>query len=135
LVAVEKFAKMGPQTLVFTVLPLAPHFIGTDGPTVSFSSNITIFSVGVSSTKEKANFSPHNSYPSKIFEENRSVSPTNHSSEAETKKFQPQLPVAQFHRNSSKILANPKAFTHHESTTCKARFLPPRTFPTPPSAL
>jgi hypothetical protein len=46
-------------------------------------------------------------------------------------KFQPQLPIAQFHRNSSKILANPKAFTYHDLTTCKARFLPPHTFPTP----
>ena len=44
MVAVEKFAKMGPQTLAFVVLPLVPHFIGTYGPTVSFSSNITIFS-------------------------------------------------------------------------------------------
>ena len=35
----EKFAKMGPQTLVFAVLPLAPHFIGTDGPTVSFTGS------------------------------------------------------------------------------------------------
>ena len=35
----EKFAKMGPQILVFAVLPLAPHFIGTDGPTVSFTGS------------------------------------------------------------------------------------------------
>ena len=35
----EKFAKMGPQTLAFAVLPLAPHFIGTDGPTVSFTGS------------------------------------------------------------------------------------------------
>ena len=35
----EKFAKMGLQTLAFAVLPLAPHFIGTDGPTVSFTGS------------------------------------------------------------------------------------------------
>jgi len=35
----EKFAKMGPQTLAFAVLPLTPHFIGTDGPTVSFTGS------------------------------------------------------------------------------------------------
>ena len=36
LVVLEKFAKMGSQTLAFAVLPLAPHFIDTDSPTVLF---------------------------------------------------------------------------------------------------
>ena len=36
---IEKFAKMGLQTLAFAVLPLAPHFIGTDGPTMSFTGS------------------------------------------------------------------------------------------------
>jgi len=36
-ICIDKFAKMGPQTLDFAVLPLTPHFIGTDGPTMSFT--------------------------------------------------------------------------------------------------
>ena len=36
---VEKFVKIGPQTLVFTVLPLTPHFIGTDDLIVSFTGS------------------------------------------------------------------------------------------------
>jgi hypothetical protein len=35
----EKFAKMRPQTLAFAVLSLAPHFIGIDGLTVSFTGS------------------------------------------------------------------------------------------------
>jgi len=35
----DKFAKMGLQTLAFAVLPLASHFIGTDGPTMSFTGS------------------------------------------------------------------------------------------------
>ena len=34
---IGKFAKMGLQTLAFAILPLDPQFIGTDGPTVSFT--------------------------------------------------------------------------------------------------
>ena len=30
---------MGLQTLDFAILPLSPHFIGTDGPTVSFTGS------------------------------------------------------------------------------------------------
>jgi len=35
-ICIDKFAKMGLQTLDFAILPLAPHLIGTDGPTMTF---------------------------------------------------------------------------------------------------